>query len=156
MMFRRHILASLAALAGSVLVAGSALSGALGTAVVPTQIIYPGEVIDSTKLDVVEVTNPNLETGYARDVGEVNGMVSTRTLLPGRTITVAHLRYPYTVKRGTEVALVYDQNGLKITARGTPLQDGSAGDFVKVRNVDSGLIISGTVLADGSIKVSGQ
>lgn len=146
----RRLAAGLVAL----LVSGGPLAaGPLGYAVVPTQIIYPGEIIDTSKLDLVEVTNPDLAAGYAKDVSEVNGMISSRTLLPGRTITVAHLRYPFTVKRGSEVTLTYDSGGLKIIARGSPLQDGSTGDVVKVRNVDSGLIISGTVLEDGSIRV---
>jgi len=34
------------------------------------------------------------------------------------------------------------------------LQPGAAGDLVKVRNIDSGKIFSGTVMADGSIRVS--
>jgi flagella basal body P-ring formation protein FlgA len=33
------------------------------------------------------------------------------------------------------------------------LEPGSAGDLVKVRNIDSGKILSGTVMADGSIRV---
>jgi flagella basal body P-ring formation protein FlgA len=33
------------------------------------------------------------------------------------------------------------------------LQPGAAGDLVKVRNVDSGKIFSGTVMADGTIRV---
>lgn len=154
MTFRRISLAALAGIVASLLGSGPLLAGTLGYAVVPTQIIYPGEIIDTSKLDIVEVTNPDLATGYAKDVTEVNGMVSTRTLLPGRTITVSHLRYPFTVRRGAEVALTYDNNGLKISARGTPLQDGSTGETVKVRNVDSGLIVSGTVLEDGSIRVT--
>src|SRR3546814_10167249 len=61
----------------------------MGTAVVPRQIIYPGEQISMAAVEEVDVTNPNLAGGYARTVGEVDGMVSTRTLLPGRTITLS-------------------------------------------------------------------
>ncbi len=39
---------------------------------------------------------------------------------------------------------------------GTPLESGAAGDFIKVRNVDSGIIVSGTVLANGRIQVGMQ
>ncbi len=34
-----------------------------------------------------------------------------------------------------------------------PMESGSAGDRVRVRNVDSGVIFDGTVLADGTIQV---
>lgn len=129
----------------------AALAEGLGFAVVPTQIIYPGESIDAKRLEMVEVTNPNLMAGYARDVSEVTGLITTRTLLPGRTITVSVLRQPYAVKRGDKVLLVFDNGGLRITASGTPLADAVVGDLIQARNTDTGVIISGTVLADGSI-----
>ncbi|TIS61702.1 MAG: hypothetical protein E5W93_06825, partial [Mesorhizobium sp.] len=36
---------------------------------------------------------------------------------------------------------------------GVTLQPRAAGDLIKVRNIDSGKIISGIVMADGTIKV---
>ena len=42
---------------------------------------------------------------------------------------------------------------LTISATAVTLQSGAAGDFVRVRNVDSGKTFSGTVMADGSIRV---
>ncbi len=144
---------ALAILAGTSAITVPAFAGELGDAVVPTQIIYPGEEIDPTKVEVVEVTNPDLTGGYAHEVSQVAGMITTRTLLPGRTITVAHLRLPFAVKRGANVRLIYDQGGLKITASGSPLQDASVGELIRVRNSDSGLIISGTVMQDGTILV---
>ncbi|TIO47611.1 MAG: flagella basal body P-ring formation protein FlgA, partial [Mesorhizobium sp.] len=42
---------------------------------------------------------------------------------------------------------------LTISAAGVTLQPGAAGDLIKIRNVDSGKIISGTVMADGTIRV---
>ena len=142
-----------AALSASLPMAGPASADALGYAVVPTQIIYPGEEIDPKRLETVEVTNKNLAAGYARDVSEVQGLVTTRTLLPGRTIMVSTLRQPYTVKRGDKILLVYDNGGLRITASGTPLADGVVGSLIQVRNTDTGVIISGTVMPDRSILV---
>ena len=128
----------------------------MGTAVVPTQIIYPGEQISMTAVEEVDVTNPNLAGGYARTVGEVEGMVSTRTLLPGRTITLSSLRAPYAVRRGTAVRLSFNVGAMTISAAGTPLEDASVGDVIRVRNADSGITVSGTVMADGSVQVMAQ
>jgi flagella basal body P-ring formation protein FlgA len=52
------------------------------------------------------------------------------------------------------VVLVYDNGGLRITAAGTPLADAITGDLIKARNTDTGVILSGTVMADGSILVA--
>ena len=46
--------------------------------------------------------------------------------------------------------------GLTITAVGTPLQNGSIGDFIPVRNIESGVVISGTVMDDGSVRVAAK
>lgn len=158
MMFGRAISKALkrAAMAALVLAPFSvpaAHAETLGYAVVPTQIIYPGEEIDAKRLQTVEVTNKNLAQGYAQDISQVQGLITTRTLLPGRTIMVGALREPYSVKRGDKILLVYDNGGLRITAAGTPLADGTTGALIQVRNTDTGVIISGTVMPDRSVLV---
>ena len=150
----RRIAALAAALSALVLFATGSFAGELGTAVIPKTIIYPGQEIDSGQLQVVEVTNPNLMGGYARTIPEVVGYVTTKTLLPGRTILISALRQQYTVRRGAKITLVYDNGTLRITAAGTPLSDAVVGDLIQVRNTDTGVIIHGTVMDDGSILVA--
>ncbi|GGD99373.1 flagella basal body P-ring formation protein FlgA [Rhizobium sp. BK591] len=125
----------------------------MGYAVVPTTIIYPGDILSASQLQEVEVTNPNLAGDYAKSVSQVEGMVSKRTLLPGRTISVSALREAYTVTRGSSIRLVFTLGAMTISAAGTPLEDGSTGQVVRARNMDSGVIVSGTVLADGTVHV---
>ncbi|TCL75612.1 flagella basal body P-ring formation protein FlgA [Rhizobium sp. BK251] len=157
MTFRRKMSAAALRLAGALL--GACLLGPaaayadMGYAVVPTVIIYPGEEVTSANTHEVEVTNPNLAGNYAKSTSEVEGLVSTRTLLPGRTISVSALRAPYAVKRGSNVRLVFAIGNLSISAAGTPLEDASIGDVIRARNMDSGVVVSGTVLADGTIHV---
>ena len=89
----------------------------------------------------------------AQSIAEVEGMISKRTLLPGRTIPVASLRPPYAINRGANVRLTFSLGNMTISASGTPLADASVGDVIKVRNLDSGVIVTGTVLADGTVQV---
>ena len=148
---RRAALVAPAVLVG-LLMADAAVANAR-TAVVPKRIIYPGEEIDAGQLEEVEVTNPNIVNGYAENIAAVSGMVSKRTLLPGRVILVSALREPFAVSRGTTVQLVFDNGSLVLRAAGTPLQDAAVGDLIKVRNKDSGMIVSGTVMDDGTVHV---
>lgn len=122
-------------------------------ALIPTQIIYPGEPLDRSRLEMVPVTNPNIAPGYVTSFEEVDGLVSKRTLLPGRIILTAALREEFAVQRGSQVRLVFSNGPLVITAGGSPLQDAAIGDLIRVRNTDSGVIVSGTVMADGTIQV---
>lgn len=122
-------------------------------AVVPTDIIYPGEAIADNKLQLVKVTNPNLGGGYAETLSEVTGMLSTKTLLPGRTIPLTSLKRPYAVTRGSKLRLVVSIGNLTISAGGSPMDDANIGDVIRVRNLDSGQIVNGTVMADGTVQV---
>lgn len=125
----------------------------LGKAVVPTEVIYPGDVIGARQLEEVDVTNPNLAGDYAKSIAEVSGFVSKRTLLPGRTVPLSALRQPFAVTRGSNARLVMSIGPMTITAAGTPLDDGAIGEVVRARNLDSGIIVSGTVLENGTIRV---
>ena len=60
------------------------------------------------------------------------------------------------IERGQTTKLVFSAGDLVITASGVSMEPGSAGDYIKVRNVDSGRIVSGTILSDGSVRVGGQ
>ena len=122
-------------------------------AVVPKRTIYPGEEVQAGQLEEVEVTNPNIVKGYAESIGQVDGLITKRTLLAGRVILVSALREPFAVSRGTTVQLVFDNGSLMLRAAGTPLQDAAVGELIKVRNKDSGVIVSGTVMQDGTVHV---
>jgi len=128
----------------------------MGYAVIPTTIIYPGETISSAQLQEVEVTNPNLQGDYAKSIGQVDGMISKRTLLPGQSISISALREPYTVTRGSSTRLIFTVGAMAISAAGSPLEDGMTGQMIRVRNMDSGVIVSGTVLANGTIHVAAK
>jgi flagella basal body P-ring formation protein FlgA len=162
MMFRRKKLIAARAVTMAramsflaVLVAGGAHPAFAqgGTAVVPTRTIYPGEEIGAGSVEEVDVTNPNLSGEYARQSSEVLGMVAKRTLLPGRTIPPSALREAFAVTRGQTVRLTFSIGTMTISAQGTPLDNAAVGDIIKVRNTDSGVTVSGTVMADKTVKV---
>jgi flagella basal body P-ring formation protein FlgA len=148
----------LRALAGVVAFCAGLLPGQFAaaeklTAVIPKETIYPGDIIDASRLEEVEVTNPNLTGDYAHRIDEVTGKITNRTLLAGRVILVSGLRDPYVVERGKAVRIVYTNGPLTITAGGAPLENAAIGDLIRVRNTDSGVIVQGTVMQDGTIQV---
>lgn len=122
-------------------------------AMVPTAVIYPGQVISSGQVKRVEVTNPDFAGDFATDFGQVEGMITKSTLVPDRAISVSSLREPFAVSHGQQVRLIYNNGTLQITALGMPLQDGSVGELIRVRNADSGLTVSGTILSPGIVQV---
>lgn len=146
----------LAGLMGIVCWLSAGLAAAQPVAVIPTQIIYPGDTVEPHMLEIVEVTNSRIRRDYASSMDQVAGMVARRTLLPGRVIPVSSVREPHAVERGGVVTMVFSQHGLTIMTPGTPLQNASVGDFIRVRNVNTGVIVSGTVMADGTVRVAAR
>jgi len=123
-------------------------------AVVTTRVVYPGEMVSGDMLEEVELVRAgrNLSSFTLQSQG-VTGKVARRTLLPGRLIQADALREPFLVETGEPAIASFVAGPLTITATVVPLEPGSAGDMIKVRNADSGRVFSGTVLADGTIHV---
>jgi flagella basal body P-ring formation protein FlgA len=145
-----------AAAAGAALALAAALQPVLaaGIAVVTTRVVYPGETLSVDALREVTLRQGFRATiPFVDSTDEIEGKIARRTLLPGRLIPPDSVREPYLVKAGQPVQVIYAQGALTISATAVPLEPGSAGDVVKVRNLDSGAVFSGVVMADGTIRV---
>ncbi|MBC2887576.1 flagellar basal body P-ring formation protein FlgA [Ochrobactrum sp. CM-21-5] len=146
------------------MVVGLLLSGAGGANaadriafVVPSATVYPGQIVsDTALLEKQFFINAPAASQYVLSPDQAAGKVARKTLLRGKPILVSALGEPSLVTRGVPAPLVFTAGTLIITAMGTPLESGAAGDFIKIRNIDSGIIVSGTVLADGRIQVGMQ
>ncbi len=121
----------------------------------PKAVIYPGDLIlDQMLADVPDA----VRDGPGPFVGSrtlIVGKVARLTLLPGHAIPFAGVANRKLVANGQEVRLVFSEGGLVIMTTGAALQDGSIGDIVRVRNSDSGVTVSGSVQADGTVSVGG-
>ncbi|MBO0903630.1 flagellar basal body P-ring formation chaperone FlgA [Jiella sonneratiae] len=134
-------------------VSGAAAAAEL-TMPVPTAIVYPGQSIVERGLGTGDfiVKDDKVEL-FVLDQKMLQGMVAKRTLLPGNAIRVTDIALPDLVKAGAQVSMVYRGSGLVITALGTALRSGAEGDEVTARNVDSGVVVSGIVEPDGTIRI---
>ncbi|MBO9422417.1 MULTISPECIES: flagellar basal body P-ring formation chaperone FlgA [Stappiaceae] len=106
--------------------------------------------------DLVERKFPSrtaTQFAVASHRSQLVGQVTRRTLLPGQPIPINSVEKPLLVKRGEPARLVFQEQGLVIIMQVEALQNGGAGSFVRVRNVDSGLVVSGRVQQDGTIRV---
>lgn len=124
---------------------------------VPTRTVYAGQPVNDVGLsERTFVIKADAVPLYVTDINQALNKVAKRTLTAGRPISLSSLGDPVLVERGQSTRLVFSAGDLVITATGVSLQPGSAGDFIKVRNIDSGRVITGTVLSDGSVRVGGQ
>lgn len=127
------------------------------TVPVPVMIIYPGDLItDELLADRDFSADPGAgQMAGVRMRAELVGKAARRTLLPGQPIPANAVSAPKVVSNGAKVRMLFEDGGLRITALGTALQSGSAGDTIAVRNMSSGLTVSGIVQTDGSVYIGG-
>ncbi|HUO54483.1 MAG TPA: flagellar basal body P-ring formation chaperone FlgA [Rhodoblastus sp.] len=121
---------------------------------VPAQVIYPGDKItDAMLADSDDAAQPPQGAFLTR--ADLVGKVARRTLLPGRPIPAFAVEEPRAVSVGSLVSVHYEQDGLSIVTTAQALQNGYVGQVVQARNIDSGVVITGIVEADGSIRIQG-
>ncbi|WP_407942687.1 flagellar basal body P-ring formation chaperone FlgA [Methylobacterium ajmalii] len=123
---------------------------------VPTVTIYPGDTIKETMLRLQSYPTTYRARAAVIDAPlAIVGRTARRMLLPGEPVPVNAVDDPRLVSRGTPTQMVFEENGLVITAVGQPLQNGGLGETIRVRNTDTNRIVLGTVMADGRIKIGG-
>lgn len=124
------------------------------TVLVTTRVVYPGETVEMDALREVTLKKGRVAPRSAvRTADQIEGKVARRTLVPGHYIATSSLREAYLVEPGESVQVSFVAGSLTISATAVTLEAGSAGDMVKLRNIDSGKVFSGVVMADGSVRV---
>ena len=124
---------------------------------VPSAVIYPGQIILDRGMGTAKFSIPGAKLGsYVVEEAMLTDKIAKRTLLPNQPILLSDLKSPDLVRAGVPTPMVYREGGVFISSLGTPLASAAEGEKIRVRNIDSGLTISGVVAADGSIGVSAQ
>jgi len=115
-----------------------------------------------TKVDIpagciMSPENIKIEMIPSNDPGPSNwkppyGLIAKRRL-PANTVLrpnmLGSLKSPIIVKRNQNVVIRIEMPGFLITAAGKTMQDGRAGEYIKVRNMDSQRIIMARISEDG-------
>lgn len=123
---------------------------------VPAVTIYPGDTIEESML-----RERRFPEHYRYRVAVVEapraliGKVARRTLLPGEPIPLNSVDDAKLVVRGVPTQVIFSENGLTITTMVMPLESGSLGEQIRVRNIDTGRVILGQVQADGKVRIGG-
>ena len=105
--------------------------------------------------DNVKIEKTILDYPESADWKPPYGLIAKRQI-PAKTLLHPNMLgpviSPIITKRNQKVVIRIDMPGFLITAFGKAMQDGRAGDYIKVRNVDSQRIILAMINEDGSVK----
>ncbi len=126
-----------------------AAQSVLAGTVTPVRAIRSQTVIAAEDVEIVEEE----VTGGLAELADVIGKEARVTLYPGRPILVGQVGAPAVVERNALVRMIFRDGPLSITAEGRVLDRGGAGERVRVMNLASRQIVTGSVQDNGDIEV---
>lgn len=121
--------------------------------VVGKQLLRAGSVLSVDLLLEQEHVGPGLDPLAVVSVKDVLNGEMVRDVAAGVPLRSHDVRRALLVKMGQSVVLTISQgSGFSITARVEAMQDGRIGDQVRLRNPDSGRILSGVVTGPSAVR----
>ena len=116
--------------------------------------VEAGELIDAKDISIKPINASTIPTSLITSADDLVGREAVRSLRPGLPVQMHHVRIPPEARRGEEVVIRYQNNGILLEAKGRALEDGNQGDTIKVMNVASSKILAAVVLSDGLVRIS--
>jgi len=137
-----------------VIATGSAFAGTVRI-VVPAHDIARGDTIGEGDLTFSTVDGSALMSGVPTRIDEDKGMQTRRMLAAGQAFRADDVRRPIVITKGQTVTMQFVVPGVELTAMGRAMSEGGVGDTVTIQNPVSYRMISGTVVAPGTVRANG-
>ncbi len=123
------------------------------TTLATTHTIDAGHQLTADDVAMIHVQKASIHGPVLTDIAQLQGLVARQTLAAGVPILVAQLSRPMLVVRGRPVVLRLTNGGLLLTASGTALESGGAGDHIHVLNTSSHAVLVGRIVDAADIAV---
>lgn len=113
-----------------------------------------GETINRQHISLQNQNTASLVKDHFNKLEAVLGTVSKRRLQPGTILSPDMVTTPILIKKRQEIRLVSRSPRLTVEMKGVSLMTGRQGDYIRVKNLRSGKVVSGKVMKDGSVEVN--
>ncbi|WPL19769.1 Flagella basal body P-ring formation protein FlgA precursor [Thiorhodovibrio winogradskyi] len=124
-----------------------------GDVLVAASPISRGRLITPADVKLERRETGGILTGYFEDLSDAVGMQARRSVRPGTVLNDSHLKTPLWVERGQLVQLLSETTGIRVSMSGEALEDGGAGDRIRVRNRSSQRELEGVIQSPGVVRV---
>ena len=122
-------------------------------AFVAQKTLPAGVQIDESSF-VLKKINHAVPSDYIKKLTGLEYMTTNKRMDVGKVLRERDLRKAKLVRRNEPVNLIYKTENFSIDAKGVSLSDGYFGSRIKAKNLESSLIVSGTVVDYGTISVN--
>lgn len=124
------------------------------TIVVAVRPLSKGAIVQNQDVELLEKDLSVLRSGYYKDLSQVIGKQVIRTISMGTAITMPMVKPQLQIKRGQQISLVAESNGLKVRMTGEALTDGASGERIQVRNLSTRKVVEGIVHSATTVQIA--
>lgn len=124
-----------------------------GQVVVVNRQVSFGEILTTDNVRYERLETGRLGAGYFKDMNKVLGLAARRSLPPGMVVLDTNVNKPLLIKQGNMVNIVAYIGSMEVSATGQAMQDGSEGQLIRVKNINSNKIMSAKVLNESTVQV---
>jgi flagella basal body P-ring formation protein FlgA len=118
-----------------------------------TRRIRAGDIIGKDDLTLQLLRTDAVGQNVVISPDHLIGKSARHALLNGRPLNGADVREPQLVGRGSIVTMTYRTENLVMTAHGKARENGTAGDVVRVQNLNSGKTVEAVVTGPDTVTV---
>lgn len=118
-----------------------------------TRRVLAGEVIRVRDVKRIAMRSDRLQRDTIQDPGALIGKSPRRGLRAGVPVRVSDVRLPVLVPRRSLVTITYRVRSMTLIAQGRALEDGGAGDTVRVANTQSNTVVQAVVTGANRVSV---
>jgi len=115
--------------------------------------LEPGEVIAHNDVEWISVRADRVGRNTISDPERLLGKSPRRPIRAGEAVLSADLREPVLVEKNSIVTIRLQHPRMELTAQGRALDQGSAGDTIRVMNTKSKTVVNAEVAESGDVMV---
>ena len=123
------------------------------TVVVLSRPVQRGEIITKEHLAIEKRDVSKLRGDFVTQTEQVENKQAARQIPAGAILGLRSFIEPMAIKRGDKIIISSIQTDFAIRMSGVAMMDGTKGQFIRIKNENSGRIISATVIEPGLVSV---
>lgn len=119
-----------------------------------TRRLYENDVIGPGDIELLPFSETRLRKDVIRDVNAMLNHSPRRMISPARPIRTSELRTPIMIEEGKRVQMFYQTPHMVVRTIGEALEKGSFKEMIRVKNLESGIVVQALVESDGEVSVT--
>ncbi len=115
--------------------------------------LRPGDIIAAGDIDYIDIHATDITASMVTEAARLVGQTPRHGIAALRPVTAGDLQLPVIIKKGDVVTMVLKSGVIDLTARGSALESGSAGDAIRVMNTSSKQIVEAVVTGAQTVDI---